>query len=262
MDMTVRPGKSLRLGLAAALALCAAAILATGPANAGPPFRTDDPEPVDYQHWEIYGFSTATQVKDDFGGIAFGVEVNYGAAPNLQLHMIVPLAFDDPKGAGSQVGLGDVELGAKYRFVEEDENGWRPQIGVFPLVEIPTGDAHRGLGGGFTRIFLPVWLQKSFGEWTTYGGAGYWINPGRNNKNSWFFGWLLQRQVTEKLTLGGELFHETADAAGAQDSTGFNLGGFYDFTDHHHLLFSAGRNFQHANDTNQLSYYVGYQYTF
>ncbi|MGD1148642.1 MAG: hypothetical protein ABR961_11905, partial [Thermoanaerobaculaceae bacterium] len=25
---------------------------------AGPPFLTDDPEPVDYRHWETYIFST------------------------------------------------------------------------------------------------------------------------------------------------------------------------------------------------------------
>jgi len=244
-----------------ALALCAATIFA-GPSLAGPPFRTDDPEPVDYQHWEIYGFSTATQIRDDFGGILVGTEVNYGAAPNLQLHAIVPLAFDNPTGEPLHYGLGDVELGTKYRFVDEDENGLRPQIGIFPLIEIPTGDAHRGLGGGFTRYFVPVWLQKSFDKWTTYGGGGYWIDPGDGNRDFWFVGWLLQRQLTDKLTLGGELFHQTADAVDASDSSGFNLGGFYDVTENHHILFSAGRNFQNATDTNQFSYYVGYQYTF
>jgi len=49
---------------------------------------------------------------------------------------------------------------------------------------------------------------------------------------------------------------------GQRDSSGFTVGGFYDFTDNHHLLFSVGRNFQNANDTNQFSYYIGYQYTF
>ena len=29
-------------------------------AQAGPPFMTDDPEPVDYQHYEFYTFSTGT----------------------------------------------------------------------------------------------------------------------------------------------------------------------------------------------------------
>jgi hypothetical protein len=33
------------------------------------------------------------------------------------------------------------------------------------------------------------------GDWTTYGGGGYWINQGRvDDKNYWFFGALLQRK--------------------------------------------------------------------
>ncbi|MBU6296994.1 MAG: hypothetical protein KGJ79_03460 [Alphaproteobacteria bacterium] len=51
---------------AAAIAFFAALIVP--PAFAGPPFITDDPEPVDLHHWEVYAFSAATQVKGDFGG--------------------------------------------------------------------------------------------------------------------------------------------------------------------------------------------------
>jgi hypothetical protein len=245
---------------ALAFVLGAAIVTTALPAFAGTPFRTDDPEPVGYQHWEIFGFSTATQIQGDAAGVLVGVEVDYGAAPDLQIHIIVPLAFDIPDGGDTQIGIGDVELGAKYRLV--DENGWQPQIGVFPLIEIPSGDADRGLGGGSTRAFLPVWVQKSLGEWTTYGGGGYWINPGAGDRNYWFAGWVLQRKLTEQLTLGGELFHQTADSVGTTGSTGFNLGGFHDFTENHHLLFSAGRGIRGANDTNQFSYYLGYRYVF
>ncbi len=86
------------------------------PAAAGPPFVTDDPVPVDLHHWEVYGFSAATHVAGDTAGTAAGIEVNYGAAPNLQLHVIVPLAFDRPWGGPTATGLGDVELGVKYRL--------------------------------------------------------------------------------------------------------------------------------------------------
>lgn len=239
-----------------------AAMLMPGSAIAGPPFRTDDPEPVEYQHWEVYGFSTGTHLQGDTNGVLPGLEVNYGAAPNLQLHLVAPLAFDKPSGGATQYGYGDTELGAKYRFIEEDDNGWRPQFGVFPLVEVPTGDEKRGLGGGHTREFMPLWVQKSFGDWTTYGGGGYWINPGSGNKNYWFFGWLLQRKITDQLTLGGELTRQTAATVGGPNSTGFNLGGIYDITENHHILFSAGRGIQHATETNQFSYYLAYQYTF
>lgn len=232
------------------------------PALAGPPFRTDDPEPVEYRHWEIYGFATGTHKSGDSSGVLPGVEINYGAAPDLQLHVMAPLAYDRASGGNTKHGIGDVELGAKYRFIQEDDDGWRPQIGVFPMIEVPTGDNNRGLGTGHTHAFLPVWLQKSVGDWTTYGGGGYWINPGPGNKDYWFAGWLLQRQVTEQLALGAEVFHQTADTEGGVDSSGFNVGGVYDIDDNDHLLMSAGRGIQHASATNQFSYYVGYQLTF
>lgn len=75
-------------------------------------------------------------------------------------------------------------------------------------------------------------------------------------------GWLLQYQLTDSLALGGELFHQTAATNAGKDMTGFNLGGVFDITDNHHILFSAGRGIQNTFSTNQFSYYVAYQLTF
>jgi hypothetical protein len=38
--------------------------------------------------------------------------------------------------------------------------------------------------------------------------------------------------------------------------------GFYNFDEHNHLLFSARKGPQDAAQTNRVSSYVGYQYTF
>jgi hypothetical protein len=241
-----------------------ATILAPASAIAGPPFRTDDPETVDYQHWEFYTFSTGTHVKGDTSGVGPAFEYNYGLIPNGQFHIVAPFAFDIPSGGPNQFGYGDTELGFKYRFIKEDEHGLRPQVAVFPLVEVPTGSAHRGLGAGHVSVFLPVWIQKSFGDWTTYGGGGYWINQDDSigDKNYWFAGWLVQRKITDKLTLGGEIFHQTADTAGGVDSSGFNIGGIYDLNKNNHLLFSIGRGLQHASETNLYSWYFAWQATY
>lgn len=239
-------------------------------AAAGPPFQTDDPEPVPYQHFEFYTFSLGTTVRGDTAGVAPAWEFNYGPIPDGQLHIAVPLTFDSPTGAAGQYGIGDTELGFKYRLVNEDKNGARPMIGVYPLVELPSGDAARGLGAGYVRAYFPVWIQKSFGDWTTYGGGGYWINHGAGtaDRDYWFFGWLLQRQVTKQLAIGGEIFHQTATVAfGATNpiftrpTTGFNIGAVYDFDPHNHLLVSFGTGLQNAADTNLFSWYLGYQIT-
>jgi hypothetical protein len=241
--------------------LLAVLLLATafpGSATAGPPYTTDDPEPVELHHWEIY---LASQNDFAAGGAWSGklpqVEVNYGVLPRVQLHLIAPLAYDRAAGAPMTYGYGDTELGVKWRFVEEGD--WLPMIGTFPLVQLPTGSQSRGLGTGSTRIFLPLWLQKSFGPWTTYGGGGYWVNPGDGNKNYWFLGWQGQRRLGEVVTVGAEIFYQSASQVGGSGATRFNVGLVADVSDLHHLLFSAGACFG-APFCGQ--FYVAYQLTF
>jgi hypothetical protein len=237
------------------------------PALAGPPFVTDDPEPDETGHWEVYAFSDGAFQRDAATGVGPSVEVNYGAAPEVQLHLIANLAYDAPHGGPAAYGLGDTELGVKYRLFDPGKDSALPQIGVFPLVELPSGSARRGLGAGYVDVFLPVWVQKDFGKWTTYGGGGYWINRGPGARNYWFAGWLLQRQVTDRLMLGGEVFHTTSAMVGRGGTTGFSLGGQYDFDEHHHLLFSVGHGgLAYAVDAGAVdrpaTYYLGYQWTF
>lgn len=172
---------------------------------AGPPFVTDGPEPVGYRHWELYLASQHVKTADRWSGTAPHVEVNYGAVPNPQLHLIAPLAYDAPPGEVHHYGYGDTELGCKVRVIQETE--WLPQVGIFPLLEVPTGQADLGLGSGHVNAFLPVWLQKSWGaqgrEWTAYGG-GYGTNPGAGKRDWGFAGLLLQCQVyvAYRLTFG------------------------------------------------------------
>jgi hypothetical protein len=79
-----------------------AVVGAPSPTAAGVPFLTDDPEPVEYGHWEVIGFSMATMVQGDSAGILPGIEINYGALPNVQLHVKMPVAFNSQGAAGTQ----------------------------------------------------------------------------------------------------------------------------------------------------------------
>ena len=91
------------------------------------------------------------------------------------------------------------------------------------------------------------------------GPRGYWINQGHvDDKNYWFFDTLLQRKITDKLSVAGEIFYQTANMVEGHYSTGFNFGAIYDFNEHDHFLFSAGRGLQNADTTNDFSWYVGF----
>ena len=41
-------------------------------------------------------------------------------------------------------------------------------------------------------MILPLWLQKSWGPWTTYGGGGFGFNTARGGRNWAFLGWQAQ----------------------------------------------------------------------
>jgi len=234
-------------------------------ATAGPPFITDDPEPVETGHGELYLSTIDNWARDGVSGTLPHVEFNYGSIENMQLHVLAPMAYDRPNVADNlKYGYGDTEFGIKYRFIQEDQLfPGCPQVGTFPLVEFPTGDRNNGTGTGRAQFFLPVWMQKSWGEenrqWTVYGGGGYWFNPGAGNLNYGFVGVVLQKQLTDKLAVGGELNHSTVSARGQKDHTGLNLGCIYDFTEHWHALLSVGRDI-HGSEL--LTSYAGIQLTF
>lgn len=229
--------------------------LANQSAWAGPPYVTDDPEPVELKHWEFYAASQTAHDDSGWTGTAPHVEVNYGAAPNLQLHVIAPFAFSKPTGSPFQEGYGDTEVGAKYRFVEESDS--RPQIGEFAMIELPTGDNSRGLGEGHLQVFLPIWIQKKLGQWLTYGGGGYWFEPS-TKVNWWFTGFMLQRQMRDDLAIGIEFYHTTAKRADAPRETRINVGAVYDISDLHHVLLSSGRGLEGPN---LFQSYLAYQLT-
>jgi hypothetical protein len=241
--------------------LLIAALLLAGPAHAGPPFRTDDPDPGEYQHFEFDGFSLGTKTNRGWNVSLPGLEANYTALPNMQLHVVIAQGYSAPPEGRSGFAFGDVELGVKYRFLNPGEDDWFPQVATFPLIEAPSGNQKLGFSTGHTQYFLPIWLQKDFDPWTIYGGGGYWINPGAGNRNYGFMGVALWRKLSDRLNVGVEVFHQTSPAIDVKASTGFNVGATYDFTENWHLLVSAGTGLQNQSSTNQFSYYAGLQLT-
>ncbi len=228
-------------------------------ARAGPPFRTDDPIPIGFRHGEFYVFSSAVSDASGIAGIGPAFEFNYGAWPNVHLHIVMPLAFSKPNGGAFQSGYGDTELGVKYRFLEQTEV--LPDIGVFPFVELPTGNAAKGLGNGRSQCYLPLWLQKDIGNWTMYGGGGHWINPGAGNRNWDFSGLLVQYNFSADVFLGAEVFHQTPSTNTSPNLTGLHVGGGFPAFLDSQLIFSADAG-NGITSYKHFAYYVGIYHQF
>jgi Putative MetA-pathway of phenol degradation len=171
------------------------------PALAGPPYVSDDPEPTDYKHFEIYSFGNGTSTNAGSSGET-GIDFNYGAAPDLQLTATVPAGYVSLGSGEPTFGLGNVELAAKYRFLHQDTFGW--DVAFFPRVFLPSGSGT--MGDNHASLLLPVWVQKDWNDrWSVFGGGGCAVST-QGSKDYCLAGAVLTYQVLPKLQIGVELF--------------------------------------------------------
>jgi hypothetical protein len=229
----------------------------------GPPYQTDDPVPVPTGHYEFYIFGGVAGTADEIDPTGPAVEFNWGAVPNIQLHVILPLGAVVPRnnpaslpgGTGPSVyGLTDMETGIKWAWIKESK--YMPQIGTFTMFELPTGSYSKGLGVGKLWYKVPLWAQKNIGPWTLDGGGGITVVPQSGFRNYPFGGFLVKREIIHnRLELGAEVFSHGAEDYGTpptRGSTMIGVGGYYHFKNpDHQFLFAydhsvAGRTEDYA----------------
>jgi hypothetical protein len=220
-----------RFASLATLAIAGAAV----PAWAGPPYLTDDPVPTGTGHWEIYGFAAGEgrgSILDGDGGF----DLNYGPVKGVQLTATLPLGFTHDAVDGWRSGTGDVELGVKYRFFNDERHGF--SAAIFPRVILPTSSL---TDDGEIRLLLPLWLGKDFAGGTSFfGGAGYLVKPGPGNRNFWQAAIAVTQDVTNKVSVGAEFTRQGADTVGGTAQTRAGVGSIVKLGGPYALLFSGG----------------------
>jgi hypothetical protein len=227
-------------------------VLSGGAALAGPPYLSDDPEPTDYQHFEIYAYGQGTQTAAGVAG-ASGIDFNYGGAPDLQLTAVLPLEYDER----GKTGLGNVELAAKYKFLHQEDVGW--DVAVFPRVFLPSISS---LGDDHAAFSLPFWAQKDIGKWSMFGGGGCVLNATHTTQNYCFAGWAVTREVVEGLRLGVEIYHQGASDKDGNVSTDLGGGLAWDINENYHFLAYAGPGLENASATGRQDFYTAILFTF
>lgn len=226
---------------------------------AEPPYVTNDPVPQTYQTFNTYLFALLNETNLGSQFTAPAVEIDYGLIPNVEINTIVPLRTRSTEGSDQQAaaGFGDVQFGLKFRFIQETETS--PQVSFTPIYFIPTGNADKTLGNGKPWIQIPLSIQKSWDAWTAFGTLGYALNDAPQMKNFIFGGAVLERNVTEKLTLGAEVISQGAMSSDQGFMTIINLGGYYFFTPHFSIPISVGHS---VLGENALIGYAGLNWVF
>ena len=128
-------------------------LLAADLARAGPSFVTDDPEPPPPGGWEINVpfILERTPGTTDMDAPLF--DLNYGL-PEVQLKLEVPVAIVHEDSDATVSGVGDLLLGVKWRFWNNEQ--LQLQFGVYPQLLLPTGDHARGLRDGRSAFVFPL----------------------------------------------------------------------------------------------------------
>jgi hypothetical protein len=223
-------------------------------AQAGPPFVTEDPEPPPPGGWEINVpfIIERTPGKTEMDAPLF--DMNYGL-PDVQLKLEFPIEIVQQHRDGTAAGAGDLVLGVKWRFLNNEQSKF--QLGIYPQLLLPTGNRARDLGAGRPAFWLPFIGQKSWDKWTLYGNAGYWWQTAAETRNYFFAGAVLEREINEQLELGLELSGNSPKERGGRSELAFNVGGTWKLNEHLNLLFSGGRDI--VGDTRAMAY-IGLQF--
>ena len=154
-----------------------------------------------------------------------------------------------------------MELGAKIAFIKESKRFRR--LARSRCSKFRTGNSDKGLGVGKVWYKLPIWVQKNEGKWLFDGGAGYEVVPQTDYRNFAYGGFLVKKELSERLEMGAEMFAHGAEgmaAAQTQASIMVDVGGYYHFKKHEgeQFLFCYGHSV--AGQTENYAY-VGMYWT-
>jgi hypothetical protein len=194
-------------------------------AFAGQPYETDDPEPVACHHVEV---DVQYSRQGPNPTTVPSVEIDYGPTKNVELSVAAQ--------------PGETEVGSAIRFVSETENS--PQIGLLPSIVFKSD--------GSSESFLPLWIQKTVGKWTVYGGTGV-------SQSYVSSGITTQYALSNRSSFGAEFFTDNPRMPGEKSQPRFNLGYNGQLDEGHAVMLSAGRNFGPGS---HYTFYVGYQVIF
>lgn len=222
-------------------------------AQGGPPYYTTDPGTPGNKNWEInfgympflYNGQSITHTPD--------IDINYGVGDRIQL------TYEDAwlriwnQGTPAKYGMGQDQLGVKWRFYDSGEEGM--QFSVFPQLSVnnPNHAVQRGITPPGASLLLPLEFTRKVGPLDVNVETGY--NLVHLGPDGWFTGLVAGHEFKKKLELDAEFFSTgTFHPRFAQPT--LDVGARYKWRPPFIFLFMAGRGLEPAR--NNQPYFVGY----
>jgi hypothetical protein len=225
-------------------------------AQGGPPMVTDDPDTPGNGRWEI---NLAALGSSSRGGrweaSAPDADINYGWGEHIQLKLDLPWTFVRESGKRWKSGLGTVNAGVKWRFIDSEDHGF--SMSTYPqyLSAWLASSKNRGIASPEKEFFLPMEMSTRLGDWRLDAEVGR--NFVRHGENEWIAGGI----VAHACGADRECLFEVRETHAPHDSrTLLNFGMRWKLGERLALLASAGREVGARTDEQQgFLFYLGFQ---
>ena len=243
--------QTIRLG--AILAVYFACFGSGTHAQGGPPYYTNDPGTPGNKQWEInlgympflFNANSITHTPD--------VDINFGLGDRIQLTFENAYLRVNDAAGGTRFGLGQDQLGLKWRFYDNEESGFA--ISVFPQVSLnnPDSSVDRGITPRGASLILPMEFSKKLGPLNLNWEVGY--NFVHLGSDGYLAGIVAGHDFTKNLEMDAE-FYAVGTFHPAANSDTIGIGARYKIHPPFILLLMAGRSVEAAR--NGQPYFVGY----
>jgi hypothetical protein len=189
-------------------------------AQAGPPMITNDPGTPGPGAWEVNLAATGAHGRDGWDADAPDIDINYGVGERVQLSVHSSLAHARAAGGAVDSGWGDLELGLRWRFLDQAAAG--VDAAIQPLwVRGWSGAARRkGLASAHPEFVLPLQVARDFG--TVAAGLELARHFAIGEDDAWQFGVFAARDCVRGATCLLEVNASRAD--GGRTATIVNAG--------------------------------------
>ncbi len=241
----------------ALLVLAFASFAALG--QGGPPLMTDDPGTPGPRRWEI---NVAWTLDESSRSKNMGtplIDANYGWGERIQLKIEIPWVVLSQEGVPTQNGVGNPNLGVKWRFLDEDSAGIA--VSTYPQLEVnlSSTSAEKGLVEHRPQFLLPVSAKKVLGPVEVNGEIGGLFQGGEVPQ--WVWGLAFGHGFAARFEALAELFGETGSNP-VDRQTLLDLGFRWRVLRRTTILFSAGRSLWNGGEEGPLNrIYAGIQLT-
>jgi hypothetical protein len=229
-------------------------------AQGGPPLLTDDPGTPGNGHSELNIAFLLEKSKGESLYSAPLIDFNYGVGERIQLKAEIPWLIRNETSANSQSGLGNLLLGLKWRFLDENPAG--VDLSVYPQFDFNTSAHSRrsGLVPEGMELFLPAEVAKDLGLISVNLELGYLFREEREDE--WIWGLALGRKLTDEIEVLGEVHGETARKFNRGELV-WNLGARIKLSELNSILVSAGRGIRgESRGEPDFIGYLGLQFNF